>query len=345
MWNFCYHRLFPVILITLLSGCRDKLGFYPPDFGKNFAISPTKLKLDRQPVYVFQILVKDTLLFVNSREKDYAVLVFNKNSGKLLARLAPIGKGPGKFRNSVIKMYYQKGSIFFYSRADKLIREYPARYILNNILRYKETSFEIYFNINNIIPFRNKFLLSSQNSSRFFISDVNGRITDTYNIYPDFKNIKDSILIKFICSGRHYFINNENDKFVTSSAIGSIMEIFSLKNYSFTRLFEGRYYAPKIVSEQRDYMYSNPLSVNGFADISGDNKYIYTVFRNKPCFYYEKSSLADYIYVFNWHGKPVKSYKINGGLRLIATDISDKRIYMVSNEKNEDNFITYFSLN
>jgi hypothetical protein len=84
---------------------------------------------------------------------------------------------------------------------------------------------------------------------------------------------------------------------------------------------------------------------NGFITAAVTEKYIYALYSGKVMDRRTIESLAntflsEYVYVFDWQGKPVKRYQLDQEVRSIAVDKNDETLYAAS-YKGEPHLIKY----
>ena len=204
--------------------------------------------------------------------------------------------------------------------------------------------------IGGLHPFKDKYLIEKtpvQGNPRFSIFDSDGEVEFEYTRYPDFSSIgyDDPNIVGRMFFGRSRIsIKPDNTKFVITMGGGAMLEIFSLAGDTISLIKEKRFYPPKyeLTNKIANPIASLPGMVPGFLYVCATDSYIYASFSDKL---QGVSGTTDhYLYVFDWEGNPVKSYKIAGGLRCFDVDVENKRVYFAKSDAEKGELFGYFDI-
>ena len=341
--KYCKYIIVALLLIGLWS-CgnlveQDPLAFIPPIFPEEIEVTPTYLDVDIILVATLGITVKDTALLIRGYDGKRRVHVVDKRNGKHITGMALHGRGPGEL-TSVQSVSVRGDSIYIYSGASHVLHKYYS----DNSYYDPEPNDVIQFNDGTlylVYPFKNKYIGFLTRDKRIRVYDELGIVESAYNRYPDFGNIgySDSIIVRnTLFSTQSISIKPDNTKFVSAHSWGAMFEIFSLAGDTISLYKEKRFYPPKVnVIKPFKDVEGLPDQVSGFWGVTSTDSYIYLSFCGQK--FSEERKTAHYVYVFDWDGNPVRSYKVVGGIRVLDIDSFGKRIFFnTKNAEGEERF-------
>lgn len=70
----------------------------------------------------------------------------------------------------------------------------------------------------------------------------------------------------------------------------------------------------------------------GFCGLCTTDNYIYASYSGLAYKDFKKFRTSDYITVFDWNGKLTRLYKVEGGLKSLAADEAEGKIYVVTKD-------------
>jgi len=340
-----------LIIVSICGSCKnsakeDPLAFVPPLFPAEIEVTPRYLDVDFITGEAMDIKLKDTVLLVRSYDGDRFIQVFDKRNGKRLSSMITRGRGPGELL-AIQSVYVQKDTIYVYSAMDGSLYKYfsDSSYCASmpdDIVSFGANRTLIY-----AYPFKNKYLgLSSNTKTRIIVFDEYGIRESEYTKYPDFTDLgydHPIVLRNLFMGSQRLNIKPDNTKFALTNSRGTTLEIFSLAGDTVSLHKEKRFYPPKVKIIDKNYqLESLPEQISGFWDITSSDNYIYTAFCGDMVKDYSNS--AHYVYVFDWDGNPIKSYKIKGGMRRITIDSENRKIYFSAKDAEGGDIFGYFDI-
>ncbi len=345
-----YFKIFIFFSIIILSSCqnnKDPLSFSPPLFKKQISVTPVEIRTNKILSLIFEIKIINNYIFTRAFDGKYAISVFDKTDGTYIKSIAQLGRGPGEFNSPVLHIYKLQDSIFIFEPTIKLLYEYSNQGILHNELPNRVRTPKGYNYYVDAFPLHNgKILSNPTKGARFAIHDSKGNLISSYNRYPSFHGITDSLISYQMYRGRESIdIKPDCSKFVTTCSMGSVLEIFSIQEDKIELYKELRFYPPKYTLNKNRRVSSNPDCLMGMWDINATNDYIYAIFSGKKIKEIKGEQLyGNYVYVFDWEGKPVISYKINKEITRLTIDENTKKAYVVIKGSDSTDVFAYFKL-
>ena len=337
------------LLLIALWSCgdsdeQDPLAFIPPVFPEEIEITPTYLDVDIISGVVMEIEVKDTTLLLRSYDGKRNIQVLDKRSGKFISGMIPAGRGFGELI-SVISISVREDSVYAYSIMDSRLYKYSSDSVYyalqpDNVVNFNDRTLIL------VYPVKNKYIGLLSRNKRIKIYDEFGIEESAYDKYPDFSNIgySDSVVVRNILfSTQSISVKPDNTKFVSAHSWGAMFEIFSLSGDAVSLYREKRFYPPKVsVLKPFKDVEGLPDQVSGFWGVTSTDNYIYLSFCGEK--FSEERRTAHYVYVFDWEGNPVRSYKIKGGIRKLDIDSENRKIYFSTRNADGEERLGYFDV-
>ncbi len=336
-------------LILFISSCANKnsddgYSFSMPEFKSTKVVTPTYISIDSALSDTYFMHVNDKYVFFESYIRDNGIQLYDKQNGKYVTSIAPLGRGPGEYPMTVDLMFIGD-TLCIYDRRQCIINYYNKDFLTNRlpIKKTKLMGANGYFRV---VPTNSGFITIPTRGSRFISHNKNGEYIESFSRFPIIKGIEDTTILHDAIYGGTYNIAIKPDytKLVTATFRGAMIEIFSINNNKLSLNKEVRL-LPPILLHKKDNRYtaSNECSI-GFWNIKTTDKYIYMIFSGKKLKEHKKRPTADYIHVYDWNGAPVKSYRVAGGLTRFALDEKQERIYILTLDKNDNEIIGYFDI-
>ena len=341
-----------IIIGIAIFGCNNftkegPLAFVPPIFPEEIEIVPSYFEANMVAMSAFRLYLKDTVLLARAYDGERLIQILNKKSGEKISAILPYGRGPGEMTSSP-DLFVLEDSIYAYSITDsKLYKYYSIRdytgIMPNDIINFNNRL------LSWVRPFKNKYLAGTNaRNNRFIIYDVNGNEEFLYTKYPDFDDIgyNDSLTVRNIfLGGTDVGVKPDGTKFAIVLSHGAMLEIFSISENTISLHKEKRFYPPKmeITDGSLKSVQALPSQIRGFYDIKTTDEYIYALFDGTRLD--GEFIPPSYIYVFDWDGNPVRSYKVKGGLMRFALDAENKMIYCTTMDmETKEEPLGYFSI-
>ncbi len=331
-----------IILISCTSSTQEK--YSEPKFKNIVTVSPVIINTTKPAGEIRDIQVHKNYLLYKSFDGSNLIQVFNKTNGDFVAGLAPSGRGPGEY-SMTVSFYFIGDTLCIYDR--KLcIMNYYRNDFLTNFTPFKKTKLRGVNGFFQVVPYKGGFISIPTIKSRFMVQDSLGNLINIYSHYPVFNKIKDSsILKKVLYTGRHEInIKPDCTKLVSATFMGAIIEIFTLNGNKISPYKEIRILPPTFLFKNNNDVTMSDNSYVGFWNVKTTEKYIYTIFYGGKLKDFKKTRNGNYIYVFDWEGRPVKKYIVNGGVNRFAIDEKNNRAYIIRKNLEGEDKLAYFDL-
>ncbi len=287
--------------------------------------------------YIFEMVERDSLLIINEFPDPHYCMKIIDLSKNTVRNFGKKGKGPSEI---------QSGSCNFSIGNNNLYVSDRINYFTYSIDSLKKTIdnpvFKLYFR-----PKEASFLNTTYCNG--FV--VGGTIRNRIGLY---NTLTKQIVCKYgyevgpMVEQAFYYSNPSKNLvayFQSRSATMGILEItdndVTMKEFSWWKSAQkesvgdnGRISALPAKDER-----------NGFITAAVTEKYIYALYSGKTMNRRTIESLSnaflsEYVYVFDWQGKPVKRYLLDQEVRSIAVDKNDETLYAAS-YKGEPHLIKY----
>ena len=185
---------------------------------------------------------------------------------------------------------------------------------------------------------------SSKTRTRIFTTDIYGR--DTVVLEREHPFVSAELEADTLSKGMYFKYNSrfaakpDGSKICNITGNGMIMEIWSVRGESATKSVTRYFYEPKMKS----YVYNDVADecIRGAYAVAATDKYIY-------CGYYDTRDDDDSgkpkLGVFDWSGKAICSYSIEGGMLTRFTVADDNsRVYAWFWGNDGEEYLGYFDL-
>lgn len=333
------------ILSFGFSGCQDNDNSYfngevtTVGFNKQIPLQGRELHLDS--VYAGYMSVYDTLLtFASSAYPEHYLYVFGVNSGRLLGKLCPQGRGAGEYSGFThTEQYTQEPD------GIKLwVSDGVKSHILLNLTASLQQGKEVR---DSVLQLEGK-KVSPHGFSLIFVLD-NGQILTRLQcekLYYQDKTYLPERYVLYAGGIQHELetfrqfkkpVNNPNEidptvfynlqarikpdksKLVTAMRHLGRIGILDIKS--------GKWRGFRIENTPDiSYLKGEMKNFNLFyTDVCTDDRYIYTLFVNKPV--YENDRSTRIVHVFNWEGVPQYEIELSEPVLQIAVDPCNGKIY------------------
>jgi len=175
------------------------------------------------------MIVIDSLLIVNSYNREYVIHVFDKRNGSFINNFLKIGNGPGEFISSGFRISKIGKMLYVYSPSVNLMRRYYFPKLLNNSIPEEEVSFKEDSRI--IVPIKNNYIASTYYKERFLLYDHLGKRLSKYDSFPRFFNDDDSSDLRtFYLNYQLINVKPDQTKFCSTTLAGSLIQVFNINN-------------------------------------------------------------------------------------------------------------------
>ncbi len=296
-------------------------------------VKPEILKLDKLLPGINNLKIRDSFLMINSFDGKGYMLLFNKHNGKYITTKCLDGRGPGEF-SSWIDFRVTSDSIYIYDSPRNVLSIYNIDKFLHDskVLADKQIKTEKDPRYIDLFPINGYLISRPSIKARFYLFDRNGKYISNYESFPDYYKDAISFEQKFELK-LSYSVEPKPDlsKFVALSYIGGILEIFKVEKDSINRIIEKTFLNPELKIEgEKDI--KQPDTKIGFYGIYTTDNYIYSPYSGLTTEDFRKLKSFEYITVFDWNGTLKKIYKVEGGLRALAADEAEGKIYVITKD-------------
>ena len=300
-------------------------------------VKPEILETEKIHSIIWKIRIMDSLLVLLSDDGNGCLQIFKKANFEYLCTKGIYGRGPGEVSGSWIEFRATSDSINIYDvtkssilicHIDDFLKDSTSS-VKKNIL-FDNSKYP--YNID-IIPLKGLFVSRPTIKARYALFNSEGKYLSDYLMFPEYYVNEYTDKYNYE-RGKYFHVEPKPDlsKFVSVTHVGGTIEIFSIKNDSIIKIVDKRYLNPDL-NESTDKSLLQEETKIGFCGLCTTDNYIYASYSglsNKE--FINKKILADFIVVFNWNGQIKKLYKVEGGLRSLAVDEMDKKIYIITQD-------------
>lgn len=333
------------ILSFCLVGCKDDDSTYfngkitTVSFNKQIPLQGQELHLDS--VYAGYMSAYDTLItFASSAYPEYYLYVFGTNSGKLLGKLCPQGRGPGEYISFTHTEQYTQAEDGLKLWVNDGVSSHKLLNLTASLQQGKEVCDSILrLEVNKVSPhgFSLIFILdSSQILTRLqcekLYDEDKTYLPERYILYAGdiqheiktFQQFKKPInnpnkIDPTIFYNLQARIKPDKSKLVTTMKHLGQIGILDIKSGTWQGFrIENTPAIPYLKNEMKNFnLY--------YTDVCTDDQYIYALYANKPIYANEYSSNT--IHVFNWEGEPQYALLLSDPVLQISVDPCFGKIY------------------
>lgn len=337
------------ILVTLFVSCSNDSSLIKVEelnFKEVVKVEPDTLLNNITLNEFANMIVIDSLLIVNSYNREYVIHVFDKRNGSFINNFLKIGNGPGEFISSGFRISKIGKMLYVYSPSVNLMRRYYFPKLLNNSIPEEEVSFKEDSRIT--VPIKNNYIASTYYKERFLLYDHLGKRLSKYDSFPRFFNDDDSSDLRtFYLNYQLINVKPDQTKFCSTTLAGSLIQVFKINNGAI-ELVKQKGFEPPIISKSKEKRgFADKECILGFRHIQVTDEYIYVLYcgtkvkdLNK-----NKNIVSSNIYVFDWNCKPIKKYEIKDGrATCFCIDEQDQKIFLYSILEDGEATLSYFKL-
>ncbi|HBG24534.1 MAG TPA: hypothetical protein DDX10_05660 [Rikenellaceae bacterium] len=326
-----------ILVITLIFSCNSgnkKNKLEPISLKDTIFVKPEILKTDKLLSVIWNIKIYDSILILNSPDGKGSVQLLNKHTGKYISTKCIIGRGPGEF-SDMIDYKVVDDSIYIYEPTENSLSVYKSDTFFKDSLSQgaNKIKFEKHKANYDVIPLNSYYVSRAAMGPRFALFNRNGKYISEYELFPDYyKDVKNFNHKSQLVQGFIFDPKPDLSKFVSIGNIGGILEIFNVEKDSINRILERKILDPNLKIESDNGWLQNEDSKIGFHGLFTTDNYIYTSYSGFTIKEFKEKKLMDYIIVFDWDGNVKRLYKVEGGLRALAADEAEGKIYIVTKD-------------
>lgn len=285
------------------------------------------------------MIIIDPFLIIDDPDNNNLLTLIDLRNQKVVKRFLKKGRGPKEC--IVIDLYkYKKKEFYVYGKSLHKLLMFNLDSLINNN-NYSPEIFKLKDNGNyiSVLPVNENLYIGTGNlkTGRYGILKKGTNIKTKYSFPKD--GAKYSIREKSAAYGSELDIKPDMKKFVSSTNIGAVLEIFSINNNTIKKIRDLHYFYPKynIIygGEGLGYaaQYYEKDNIFGFTDVYTTNKSIYTKYSGKKLIrkkdFYTLST-GKHILVYDWKGNPKKHYELDYHVEYICVDDNETAMYAIN---------------
>jgi hypothetical protein len=344
--------------IILLTSCiNDQKIKQDAYYNDNNYLSGKILPLDDIVVIPMQIIVRDSLVFINEFRRDYLLSIWNLNNGELIKKVLPVGDGPNEFQPPVQLNYNEEND--FLEVYDRIRFKY-TEYHINDILDLEliKSSGTFPANLRNVSKINNNMYIGEgvMETGRFSLLSDDENEVKRMGTFPDFEliinqkdgeinNIHKGMIFQSILA-----LNPNSQKFVSAAKQVGAIDFYRFDSQLNFEVIKQVKLSPDI--KIKSFKYGNSHNVKfedsnlkGFYDLYATSDAVYALYSGRSIEKdRDKSSSANIIIIYNWDGDEVKRLTLDYDITCFAYDPMNKRIVGVSEGKNDEVSLLIFNI-
>ena len=276
----------------------------------------------------------DTRLFILDRYENRFLTIIDTKNNKSLGRELTIGGGPGEVSAAPVFVTLSNNGkqLDVYQRNTF---KYCTYDFTDDKLSHIET-INIERSPANIVAIENGFVGIGMmyENGRYGIYNNQGDLIQETGVYPNYDKSMDHHSRFFIDQG-HLCSHPNGTHFALGTIYSDNVEFFSSKNGEIKLL---KRYGKGIVNGkmENNLLIIDKSNITGYKGTYTSEKYCYMLYSGKPYGDNPNQSLwSENIFVFDWNGNFVKSYRLDNEVRHFCVDEINNVIYGVVTQESE----------
>jgi hypothetical protein len=319
-----------IIAISLLFNCsgKQKTVYQAPVFPNQEEIHFEIINDSFLVKGVSYMAICDSLLIMYSPSITPFVNIFNKETGVLLKSAGTTGQGPEELVNPCACSFDRKNKILYVFDAGKRsVFGFNITNIVQNtqpVLEQKRI-WEQESIITNIYHLKDSLFIANGRIEELIVSTTHeSGYRKTY--MPD---VPDGITPdewKSLLSRPTNTIKPDGSKYVSTSIIGGILDIYSIDNQGIKLETRKNFYEPVYGLEPglgAVMVTFIDETIFGFYSLSSTDSFLYAVVYGKV----KPTEHSKLIWKFDWNGNPIITYNSNYGIEQFVADEQSQQIY------------------
>lgn len=277
--------------------------------------------------------------------------LFDKPSGKYIARFGTVGQGPteipspcfGYLSEKCFSVFSDQARIIMKYNLDSL-RSCKANPSVVCLAKYDIPDAQL----SRIIAINDSTFIGAglyKSRYQYVLFDKHDRVldynSDVYNSSDDSFNI----YTKYLSNQGVLIMNPSHNLFAYSLNFSSNLDFFKVESNNIELIKSLRLGNPVYRSVVEGSMFSADLteeSIIGYIDISATSDYVYALYSTKKA--HESGRKSNTVLVFDWAGNPVKKYILNSEAYYVTVDEEHKRMFAAVKNLNHGWSIISYAL-
>lgn len=346
-----YQTVFLLFGLCVLESChRGRIGTVVDSFTISESLFASESNISEDSLSLVEgILCDDENLIVYDFHSGDCYTLFDKDSGRYIARFGTVGQGPTEIPSPCLGNLSEKRFSVFSDQA-RIVMQYNIDSVRFHSVRSSALCLTRYnipdAQLSRLIAINDSIFIGAglyRSRYQYVLFDKYDRILD-YGI--DVYNSSDesfNIYTKYLSNQGILVMHPDKNLFAYSLNFSSNMDFFKVENGSIQLINSLRLGNPIYNSVVENSMFSADLTeetIIGYIDVSATSNYVYALYSDKKA--YESGRKSNIILVFDWKGNPVKKYILDFETYYIAVDEEYNRIFAaVKNESLGWSIISY----
>ena len=324
-----YRFLLATVIVLFFICCKSDIKI---DFMADIKpVSSELLDIDCLVGKPHGIVVYDTLLFLYDPYEDKILTVVNTNNSQCVNRVLRTGQGPGDvilpLKMSVSpqqKQLYvsqqQSGVLNTYSFSGK-----DLVFIESVRLKYQPAQ---------AVATRDAIVgIGIFEDGRYHIYDKKGNFQQSAGVYP-FSGESMNVMTRFLMYQGYICAQPNGTHYALGSAYSDNMEFYEIQNDQIKMLKQ--YGSQDVKATLNNTLQLDEDCLLGYKWAYGTDKYCYMLYLGKTyAEHNHQKQWAANIFVFQWNGSFVKSFKLDREILAFCVDEANENIYAIATNKDE----------
>ena len=281
----------------------------------------------------------DTRLLILDRYDNYSLTIFDTENNRTIGRELQIGSGPGEVIWPLfINLSNQGKQLNVFQRQSRIFNKY---HFSGDKLSFIESAI-IEKRPGSVVAIENGFVGYGMNieMGRYGIYNKQGGFVQEAGVYQH-EDISTDYLTRLVLHEGYLCSHPNGTHFAFGEAHSDLLEFFSCENGEIQLLKrhgKGFIKAKLVIDGGNNSLIFDSSNITGYKKAYSTEKYCYMLYSGKPYGEAEKTSQrywSENIFVFDWNGNFVKSYRLDNEIRYFCVDESNNIIYGVVMHEGE----------
>jgi hypothetical protein len=269
-----------------------------------------------------ELIINDTLLFVNDRYENKVVSIIDVRNNKIIDRVISIGKGPGEVLPP-LQLFIWNGDLCAYQRQTGFLNTYDNEYVLKGNVFFDDQPAHIIKTNHAFVGF------GPFEKGRFHSYSLQGKLLSEIGEYP-FDGNEKARIVKFLLYQGYLCCNPDGDYFAFGCAYSDNLEFYKITDGT----LQQKYGIHDVKAQYKNGIELADDCIIGYKWAYGSEKFCYMLYSGKTYAENDRSKYgANKIIVFDWNGKYIKSFETDTSLTSFCVDEQRQIIYGLDKEE------------
>jgi hypothetical protein len=269
---------------------------------------------------------------------DKLIKIIDPGKGIEIASLCRVGRGPGEFSPPIEMTYNTKdNTVDIYERSFQNISQIPiAQIFKGEHISVKKINFGQ--KTGSVIKCTDSLYVGvGMFTKRYALFNTDGELISVKYDYPKIsgKRLNDDMM--FIAYQNKLAVNSLGNKLVAATVYCDNIDFFDIQGMDIKKIKEYQFNNLDFVEDKsqgkRQVLHPSENNQMGYLHIYSQNNHIYCLYSGRTM----KNNggrygalKGEYIFVFDWDGNSVVSYKLDRDILSFAVDADEKTIYAIT---------------